>query len=245
MCFGHLNFDIVCDLYIVIWNLCSMSKLILLRHFKSQWNLENRFTGWVDVPLCKGEEEKIEEISAKLAETQIDVVYTSPLIRNMSSVLLALKNRAEYPIFKHFEGKMKTWAHFMSRKNMQNYLPVYVTERLNERYYGKLQGLNKEEMMKKHGKELVHQWRRSYKKAPPGGESLADVVKRTLPFYKKYIEGDLKVGKNVLVVASHNSLRALIKYIEKIPDDEIINIEVPYAGLLEYNFIDGVYRKTT
>lgn len=218
-----------------------MPKLILLRHFKSQWNLENRFTGWVDVPLAQGENEKIEEIATKLAGEKIGVVYTSPLIRNMVSCLLALKNRPEYPIFRHFDGKMRKWAYFEGKRN--GYLPVYVTEALNERYYGKLQGLNKEETMKKYGEELVHLWRRSYKKAPPGGESLADVVKRTTPFFKKYAEKDLRAGKHVLVVASHNSLRALIKYIEKISDDDIINVEVPYGGLLEYEFSDGDYKK--
>jgi 2,3-bisphosphoglycerate-dependent phosphoglycerate mutase len=107
---------------------------------------------------------------------------------------------------------------------------------LNERYYGKLQGLNKKEMMKKYGFEKVRLWRRSFEIAPPGGESLKEVVKRTAPFYKKYIEKDLRKGKNVLVVASHNPLRALIKYIEKISNEDIINVEVPFAGLIRYEF---------
>jgi len=90
--------------------------------------------------------------------------------------------------------------------------------------------------MKKYGKGLVHLWRRSYDIAPPGGESLKDVVKRATPFYKKYIERDLKRGKNVLIVASHNPLRVLIKYIEKISDEDIIDVEVPFAGLIQYDF---------
>jgi 2,3-bisphosphoglycerate-dependent phosphoglycerate mutase len=90
--------------------------------------------------------------------------------------------------------------------------------------------------MEKYGKEKVKLWRRSYKIAPPGGESLKDVVKRTVPFYKRFIESDLKKGKNVLIVASHNSLRAIVKYVEKISDDDIINVEIPYAGLIEYDF---------
>lgn len=220
-----------------------MSKLILLRHFKSQWNLENRFTGWVDVPLCKGNEDKIKEVSKQLLSVKIDVVYTSPLIRNMVSVLKVFESRPEYPIFKHLKGKMKKWGHFKERKDAL-YVPVYVTEALNERYYGKLQGLNKKEIMEKYGENLVQLWRRSYKKAPPGGESLADVVKRTTPFVKMYIEKDLVKRKNVLVVASHNSLRALIKYLEKVPDDDIINIEVPYGGLLEYEFEKGQFKKS-
>ena len=210
-----------------------MSKLILLRHLKSQWNLENRFTGWVDVPLAKTENE--------IPVIDFNVAYTSPLIRNLHTVLKIFENINKYPIFRHFEGKMGKWAKFEELN--KDYMPVYVSETLNERYYGKLQGENKETAMKKYGEEQVHLWRRSYNVAPPGGESLADVVKRAAPFYQKYIENDLRQGKNVLVVASHNSLRALVKHIEKISDDDIINLEIPYGGFLEYEFEQGLYKK--
>mgnify|MGYP005861897721 CR=1 FL=1 len=211
-----------------------MAKLILLRHFKSQWNLENRFTGWVDVPLMKAK--------FQVPDLDFDIVYTSPLIRNLHTVLKVFEKKEKYPIFRHFKGKMRNWAHF-SKLNQKKYIPVYVSEALNERYYGKLQGKNKEKIMKKYGKKKVHLWRRSYNIAPPGGESLEDVVKRTIPFYKKYIEKDLKAGKNVLIVASHNSARAIIKYVEKISDRDIINIEMPFGGLLQYEFDKGVYEK--
>ena len=211
-----------------------MAKLILLRHFKSQWNLENRFTGWVDVPLMKAK--------FQVPDLDFDIVYTSPLIRNLHTVLKVFEKKEKYPIFRHFKGKMRNWAHF-SKLNQKKYIPVYVSEALNERYYGKLQGKNKEKIMKKYGKKKVHLWRRSYNIAPPGGESLEDVVKRTIPFYKKYIEKDLKAGKNVLIVASHNSARAIIKYVEKISDRDIINIEMPFGGLIQYQFDKGVYEK--
>ncbi len=203
-----------------------MAKLILLRHLKSQWNLENRFTGWVDVPLMRAD--------FQIPALNFNIVYTSPLIRNLHTVLKVFEKKDKYPIFRHLKGKMKRWAHFEELD--QSYVLVYVSEVLNERYYGKLQGLNKEETMKKYGKEKVQLWRRSYNIAPPGGESLKDVFKRTTPFYKKYIEKDLKEGKNVLIVASHNSLRAIVKYVEKISDKEIINLEIPYSGLIEYEF---------
>jgi 2,3-bisphosphoglycerate-dependent phosphoglycerate mutase len=217
-----------------------MSKLILLRHFKSQWNLENRFTGWTDVPVSLEGKEKVEEIADKIAGIKIDVAYTSPLIRNMESCLLLLRRGERYPIFKHFKSKMEKWGNFKELNG--KYLPVFVNENLNERYYGELQGFDKAEVMAKYGEKLVHFWRRSFKKAPPKGESLADVVKRVKPLFKN-IEKDLLQGKNVLVVASHNSLRALIKEIEKISDDDIINLEVPYAGLTQYEFERGVYKK--
>lgn len=210
-----------------------MAKLILLRHLKSQWNLENRFTGWIDVPLAKTELKKAENISKKIFKNKIDVIYTSPLFRNMDTVSRILFYTKKYPIFFHLgKGRMKDWANFTSLND--NYFPVYVSESLNERYYGKLQGLNKKEIIKKYGKERVHLWRRGYENKPPGGESLKDTYKRAVSFYKKYIVKELKNKKNVLVVASHNSLRALIKHIENISDSEISKVEIPYAGLIEY-----------
>ncbi len=214
-----------------------MVKLILLRHLKSQWNLENRFTGWVDIPIIKKR--------FKIPQLDFDIVYTSSLIRNIQTVLLIFQKKKEYPIFRHFDGKMKKWGNFnywtKNKNTHEPYIFVYVTEKLNERYYGKLQGLNKEDTIKKYGKEKVKVWRRSYDVAPPGGESLKDVINRVIPFYKKYPEQDLKKGKNVLIVASHNSLRAIVKYIEGIDDQEIINFELPFNGKRIYNFIKGKY----
>lgn len=210
-----------------------MSKLILLRHLQSQWNLENRFTGWVDVPLSKEGILKSKEVAEKIVQTNFDIIYSSPLIRNQETVLRILEYSNKYPIFMHFEGKMKDWSNF---KGNGNYLPVYISEKLNERYYGDLQGLNKDEMKAKYGEEKVQLWRRSYDQAPPGGESLKKVYNRAVPFFKKYIENDLKKGKEVLVVASHNSLRALVKYIEKISDKEIIGVEIPTGTIISYEF---------
>jgi 2,3-bisphosphoglycerate-dependent phosphoglycerate mutase len=212
-----------------------MPKLILLRHLKSQWNKENRFTGWVDIPLAKGVDKEAREIAKKIFRFRIDKIYTSPLFRNKDTVVKLFHWGKKYPIFIHLDGgKMQNRAHFTQIN--ENSFSVFVSEKLNERYYGKLQGENKAGIMNKYGKEKVRLWRRSYNIAPPGGESLKDVVKRTIPFYKKFIENDLKRGKNILVVASHNSLRAIVKYIEKISDDDIINMEIPYAGLIEYEF---------
>ena len=213
-----------------------MPKLFLLRHLKSQWNLENRFSGWVDVPLMKYTEKRAKEITKKIFQFKIDAIYSSPLYRNQRTVgiILEFANK-KYPIFIHLDkGKMKDWGNFAELN--KNYIPVYLSEALNERYYGKLQGLDKQETIDKYGEKKVHLWRRSFNIAPPRGESLKDVIKRTTPFYKKYIERDLKKRKNILVVASHNSLRAIIKYIENIPNKDISKVEVPFAGILEYNF---------
>ena len=213
-----------------------MSNLFLLRHFKSQWNLENRFTGWTDIPLIKDTLKIAKKQTKKIFENKIDIIYTSSLFRNMQTVAEIFKFLPDkYPIFIHLDDKkMKDWGKFKSFS--KNELLVYVSSNLNERYYGNLQGLNKEETIKKYGEKKVHLWRRSYDIKPPKGESLKDVYERTTPFYKRYIEKDLRKGKNILLVASHNSLRAIVKYIEKIPNEEIINLEIPFGGMIEYTF---------
>lgn len=154
-----------------------------------------------------------------LAGCKIDAVYTSPLIRNRETVNLILKNLG-----------------------LEN-LPVVEDRALDERNYGELQGLNKDEVKKKYGEEQVQLWRRSYEVSPPKGESGKDVYERAVPFFKKYIEKDLKDGKNVLVVASHNSLRAIIKYLENMPDEKFSELEIPFGGLEKYEFDGKDYKK--
>jgi 2,3-bisphosphoglycerate-dependent phosphoglycerate mutase len=188
-----------------------MSKLFLLRHLKSQWNLDNRFTGWTDIPLCKEGIESAKEVAGKIAVLEIDKVYTSPLVRNKETVSLILKN--------------------ISKEN----LPIIIDKALNERNYGKLQGLNKDEVKKQYGDQQVRLWRRGWDQAPPEGESLKDVFERVIPFFQKYIEKDLKNGKNVLIVSSHNALRALIKYLENISEKDIIEVELETGSLRQYD----------
>ncbi|MEK7562244.1 MAG: histidine phosphatase family protein [Patescibacteria group bacterium] len=220
-----------------------MAKLFLLRHLKSQWNEDDRFAGWTDGPIAKKESIKAIELAGKVFENKIDVVYTSPLFRNQDTVARIFEAiDVKYPFFIHLDGgKMQKWGNYTDIS--ENDVPAYVTEALNERYYGKLQGLNKKQVAEKYGEPMVHAWRRSYKLAPPGGESEKDVFNRTTLFFKRYIEKDLKSQKNVLIVASHNSLRAIVKYVENISDEDIINLELPFAGLLEYKFDGKQYKK--
>lgn len=234
-----------------------MAKLFLLRHFKSQWNADNWFAGWVDNPLSKEGILAAKGIAEKLANEKIDVVYTSPLIRNTETALRIFENFPDrYPLFIHLDGgKMSRWGYHrgssMPLASGQkwgdfggggSHVPVYVSENLNERYYGKLQGLNKNEVAIKYGDELVHLWRRGFNEKPPGGESLKDVYNRAVPFFKKYVNKELAGGKNVLLVASHNSLRALVKYIENISNADIANLELPFGSLIKYEF-DGKFNK--
>lgn len=220
-----------------------MAKLFLLRHLKSQWNLENRFAGWVDNPLSKEGSDMAKTVAEGIVGQSFDVIYTSRLIRNVQTVIKILRNIGDkYPIFMHLDGgRMEKWGNFGGGGN---HIPTYVSEKLNERYYGSLQGLDKKEVAEKYGEEKTKLWRRGFNNDPPGGgEGLDEVVKRTIPFYKKYIEKDLMAGKNILVVASHNSLRAIVKYIENIPDDKIINVELPFGALIKYEFDGSKYNK--
>jgi 2,3-bisphosphoglycerate-dependent phosphoglycerate mutase len=221
-----------------------MAKLFLLRHLKSQWNEDDRFAGWTDGPLAKGDLKYAEGLAKEIFQDKIDVVYTSPLFRNMDTVAELFEWVAEkYPFFIHLDpGKMKEWGRFVDIS--ENDVSTFISENLSERYYGKsLQGMNKAEITEKYGEEKVRLWRRGYDAAPPGGESLKDVYKRAVPFFKKYAERDLKDGKNVLVVASHNSLRTVVKYVENISDDKIIDLELPFGSLVKYDFAGGAYKK--
>lgn len=216
-----------------------MAKLFLLRHLKSQWNLDNRFAGWTDGPLTKDANLAAKGLAEEVSNISFDKIYCSALFRNMDTVAKVYEYIPEkYPIFMHLDGgKMQKWANYDNPS--KNEIPVFVSEKLNERYYGSLQGLNKEETIKKYGEEQVKLWRRGFNNDPPGGgEGLDEVVKRAVPFYKKNIEKDLKDGKNVLVVASHNSLRAIVKYIDNIPEEKVVDLELPFGALVKYEF-DG------
>jgi len=219
-----------------------MSKLILLRHLQSQWNKENRFTGWTDVPLSEEGIKSAKEVAGKLAGFHIDKVYTSPLIRNKETVSLLLENLGKIDEDKSssspttpLRGVRKSGSSFAFTNAWIKDVPIIIDKALDERNYGILQGLNKDEMKEKYGEEQVKLWRRSWNQAPPEGESLEDVFNRVVPFYRRYIEKDLKEGKNVLIVASHNSLRALVKYLDKISNEDIISFEMPTGGLREYD----------
>ena len=197
-----------------------MPQLILLRHGESQWNLENRFTGWVDVPLSPRGENEAKQAGLKLKSYLIDIAYTSVLRRANDTLNLAL------------EAAEKTAV------------PIVKTLALNERHYGELQGLNKEETAQKFGEEKVRIWRRSYDVAPPGGESLKDTAARTLPYYRDVILKDLAQGKNVLIAAHGNSLRSIVMEIEKLTPEEILKVEIPTGVPIIYEFDPSLKLKS-
>jgi 2,3-bisphosphoglycerate-dependent phosphoglycerate mutase len=187
-----------------------MPKLILLRHGESQWNLENRFTGWVDVPLSPKGEEEAKHAGLLLKDMPIDKLYTSVLQRAINTAKLALEVRGGAE------------------------LPTERDQALNERHYGDLQGLNKAETAKQYGDEQVHIWRRSYDVPPPNGESLKDTAARTLPYFDAHILPDIKAGLNVLVVAHGNSLRSIVMSLDNLTREQVLQLNIPTGVPLVY-----------
>ncbi len=181
-----------------------MATLVLLRHGESQWNLENRFTGWVDVTLSPKGEEEARQAGKKLkaANIHFDVAFTSVLQRANRTMEIALDVLG------------------------QRGIPVERDQALNERHYGDLQGLNKAETAKKFGDEQVHIWRRSYDIAPPGGESLKDTAARTLPYYEAKILPMVKAGKNILVAAHGNSLRSMVMHLDQLTKEQVLELNL-------------------
>ncbi len=214
----------------------SLTTLVLVRHGQSQWNLENRFTGWVDVPLSVKGRQEATSAGKKLKNMRFDTMYVSHLMRAIQTlhyILLELSDE-RIPILYHEEQRIHAWEHYTGNQDKE--IPVYQSIDLAERYYGDLQGLNKAETMKKYGEAQVHLWRRSYDINPPSGESLKDTCERTIPYYKKNILPELQAGKNVLIVAHGNSLRSITKYVENISDEEIPNVEIPTGVPIVYTF---------
>jgi 2,3-bisphosphoglycerate-dependent phosphoglycerate mutase len=214
-----------------------MYKLVLLRHGESVWNRENRFTGWIDVGLSEKGVEEAKEAGRVLAGEgfAFDVAYTSVLKRAIKTLWLAQ------------EEMDLMW------------IPVHHSWRLNERHYGALQGLNKAETVEKHGMDQVKIWRRSYDVPPPAltpdspyypgsdrryaevpktelplAECLKDVVARFLPYWLDTLAPAVKSGKRVIIAAHGNSLRALVKFLDQIPDDEIVGLNIPTGIPLVY-----------
>ncbi|MBL1151037.1 MAG: 2,3-diphosphoglycerate-dependent phosphoglycerate mutase [Armatimonadetes bacterium] len=189
-----------------------MPMLVLVRHGQSIWNAEDRFTGWVDVPLSEVGREEARRAGELLSGFDFQVAYTSALRRAQDTLTIMLDT-------------------------MGVDVPVIRDAALNERMYGDLQGLNKQDTREKYGAEIVHLWRRSYDISPPGGESLKDTAARTLPFFERAILGDVRQGKNVLVSAHGNSNRAIVMKLDGLSTDEVLNLNldtgVPYVYRLD------------
>lgn len=215
-----------------------MNYLILVRHGQSRWNLENRFAGWVDVPLSEKGIREAMDCAEELANVELDVAFTSKLSRAQETLFLILAKQKKTGVFLHENIKRDKWSHHPSRFD-DTEIPIYSSDSLNERFYGNLQGQNKQEAKEVYGEEQVFIWRRSYDIQPPGGESLKDTYERTIPYFKEHIFPQLEDGKNVIVAAHGNSLRSMVKYIENISDEDITKLEIATGKPLYYQFVKG------
>jgi 2,3-bisphosphoglycerate-dependent phosphoglycerate mutase len=186
--------------------------LVLIRHGESEWNRLNRFTGWKDVGLSEEGATEAHRAGAMLKEEgrKFDCAFTSTLKRAHNTLDIILDEL----------GQPK--------------LPTVKAAALNERDYGELVGINKDEARKRWGAEQVHIWQRSYDIAPPGGESLKDTASRVVPFFEKWIVPDLQAGKNVIVVAHGNSLRSLIMQLDRLTPDDVMQVEIATGVPLVY-----------
>ncbi len=191
-----------------------MSTLILLRHGKTLWNAEGRFTGQTDIPLSPEGELQARRAGEKLADFDISLVHTSLLTRAIETAKIALES------------------------SNKSHLPLQSYRALNERHYGALQGKTHAETIALHGEEQVKLWRRSYHTRPPEGESLADTATRVHTHFEEKITVELAQGKNILVTAHHNSLRALVMKLEGLTPEEIITLEIPTGIPWVYYFND-------
>lgn len=187
-----------------------MARLILLRHGESQWNLENRFTGWVDVPLSPRGIQEAQDAGVKLKGFTFDRAFTSVLSRANETLRLVLEAVG------------------------QTGIPIEKDKALNERMYGDLQGLNKAETAQKYGEAQVKIWRRSYDVKPPGGESLKDTAERVLPYFETKIKPYLFKGETILIAAHGNSLRALVMQLEQLTREQVLELNIPTGAPLLY-----------
>ncbi len=214
-----------------------MSRLYLVRHGQSIWNLQNRFTGWVDISLSRRGVVEAQQAAALLADEHFDVAFTSALLRAQDTLYEILKQNRYCEQYVRVHEKSSEWyEHFTPAEGDANELRIYVSEKLNERYYGDLQGLNKEWARKQFGEQRVHLWRRSYDVPPPNGESLEMTAQRTIPYYREKIVPHLRKGERVLVSAHGNSLRSIVMHIEQMTPQQIIAYELETGSPHLYEF---------
>jgi len=218
-----------------------MSRLFIVRHGQSIWNLQNRFTGWVDVSLSQQGVIEAQQAAALLADEYFDVAFTSTLLRAQDSLYEILRQNRHCAQYVRVHELSSAWyEHFTPAEGDANELKIHVSEKLNERYYGDLQGLNKEWAGQHYGAEQVHQWRRSYDVPPPNGESLQMTAARTLPYYRERIVPHLQNGESVLISAHGNSLRSIIMHIEQMTTQQILDYELATGAPHLYVFNDDL-----
>jgi 2,3-bisphosphoglycerate-dependent phosphoglycerate mutase len=192
-----------------------MTTLVLIRHGESQWNLENRFTGWVDVPLSPKGVDEARSAGEKLKGYAFDLAFTSVLQRAINTLDIVLDITG------------------------QKGIPVTKNQALNERHYGDLQGLNKAETAQKYGDAQVKLWRRSFDVQPPNGESLKDTLARVLPYWESTIYPHVVKKERIIITAHGNSLRSLVMHLDNLSTEEVLELNIPTGVPLVYEFDDN------
>jgi 2,3-bisphosphoglycerate-dependent phosphoglycerate mutase len=201
--------------FILLQDTLHMTTLVLIRHGESQWNLENRFTGWVDVPLSAKGMEEARAAGEKLKGYTFDLAFTSVLQRAITTLNVVLEVTG------------------------QKGIPITQNQALNERHYGDLQGLNKAETAEKYGDAQVKLWRRSFDVQPPNGESLKDTLARVLPYWESTIYPHVQKKERMIIAAHGNSLRSLVMHLDNLTTEQVLELNIPTGVPLVYEFDDN------
>lgn len=225
-----------------------MAKLILVRHGESRWNLANRFTGWIDVPLSENGIKEAERVARHCRKFRYDAAFTSSLSRAQETCFIILSGQDRTAVLRHAEDpRYSTFQKLRGGKEVD--IPVVESAALNERYYGSLQGQHKGTAARRYGKRQVFEWRRGYDARPPDGETLRETHARVGAYLRKEVLPLVTGGRTILVVAHGNSLRATIKQLEGIDDEDIAFVDLPEAKPLVYERrkggfvrVEGEYR---
>ena len=221
-----------------------MGYLILVRHGAPCFKFDDKFAGWMDIPLSREGVEEALDCAVKLKNIELDLAFTSNLIRTQETLFIILSGQNKASIRVHEKtgdenciGNIEWYS--CPKKFDKSLIPIYSTAALNERYYGELQGKTKQKMEEKYGPEKLASWRWDFEPSPPKGESLKAVYERVVPYFKQKILPAVKEEKNVIICAHQGSLRALVKYIEDISDEDIRGIRFATGELVTYRFLDG------
>ncbi|MEK7547995.1 MAG: histidine phosphatase family protein [Patescibacteria group bacterium] len=223
--------------------------LVIARHGESRLNALNRFSGWLDITLNKKGLDEAHRVADHCQHFDYDTAFTSRLERAHETLSVILSHQKKIGVFQHKEDHRYNHLKKTPKKFVHEILPVFTSENLNERSYGDLQGLDKNVASQMFGTVKVLKWRRDFKERPPGGESLQDVYNRVTVYFEKNIHPRIKQGEKVLVVAHGNTLRAIIKFLEHIDDNQIPFVDLPTGQPLVYSCrknqfarIEGEYR---
>ncbi len=226
-----------------------MSQLILIRHGQSLWNQANLFTGWVNIPLSEQGYEEAQRAGQQLAQEPIDTIYTSTLLRAQQTATLIMQahhsQRIPTLLSNDPTGEHSHWDQLHSKPTEQLCIAMHTCWQLNERYYGDLQGMNKDEARETFGADQVHIWRRSFDIPPPNGESLEMTAARTIPFFKDSILPDLRNGKNILISAHGNSLRSIVMELEQLSKEAVLSLEIATGDPIKYQFESDQFTRVS